>query len=192
MATVTGYTVAKMKEIFDQTIKFLSISSTGDLIATRNDNTESNLGSVLGVKGDKGDQGPPGTTPAVLQQISQGAGGTLTPGETSATMKITADLKANHWYGIKHLADISAAVDGGHALYLVFGSTQMQCLWRKASGQGSTREVISPEHIWKQVAATTGTVIGLKNSAASDGSIVYMNDGSEPRQFTLLDYGPAT
>lgn len=194
MATVTSYTVAKMKEILDQTVKFLSIDATGNLIATRNDNSEVNLGNVKGGQGDRGIQGPPGTTPAILANVSQTAGGTLTPGESSSTFKISnVDLSSGRWYGIHHVGDLSTSLDGAHALFITVNGAQLQCIYRKAVGDPTaTRESNSFLHIWKPPASLTAPLIGVANSSGSAGPIVYNNVVGEPRTFTLLDLGPAT
>ncbi len=61
MATVTGYTAARMKQIEDETVVDGDVVG-GNLILKRRDLVEINAGSVVGPAGPQGPAGPSGAT----------------------------------------------------------------------------------------------------------------------------------
>lgn len=69
MATVTGFTAARMLEIENSTIVDGDIVGE-DLILLRRDGGEINAGHVKGDKGDKGDVGPASAPPGIIRMFA--------------------------------------------------------------------------------------------------------------------------
>lgn len=182
MATVTGYTAAKMQEIVDATIVDGSVVA-GHLILIRSDASELDLGQVQGEQGIPGPVGPAGPAGAVGPAGPQGIQGIQGPvgpmpsfagyeevmfdfGNVGANATLNFD-QYNTWRLVPTtaltiaFANLPAAGSIQSGTLIVANST-FPITWPAGTKfPGGTPPVLNGETYLAMVARSTGVIVGV-------------------------------
>lgn len=217
MATVTGFTAERMKEIEDTCITEGDVIGTDLWLTTRDGQTRFNAGhvqgppGVQGVKGDVGNTGPTGPAgPASTVPGPQGPPGSgglvVAPFEafTNFAKSITdalTDMKldnvpvtANHIYGITLHTIVNWSCLAANARWDIMcrinGVDYRRFAAVQPGIQGQAYVTIDSTIFWKPTVTRATDDISVFLTETTDGADVILSGAATlPRSLSLFDYG---